>query len=46
MSISIGGQTRIDLPRDHLSYATTWYMLAIVLAVIFVVYHRRPAEGT
>lgn len=36
-----GGQTRIDIPNDHLEYALTWFGLAAVLAVIFVVYCRR-----
>ncbi len=37
----IGGQTRIDLPNDHLQYAITWYALAVALAVIYVLWHRR-----
>jgi surfeit locus 1 family protein len=37
----IGGQTRIDLPNDHLQYAITWALLAIALAVIYVVYHLK-----
>ena len=41
----VGGQTRIELPNDHLQYAITWYALAIALAVIYVVYHRRPREA-
>ena len=40
----IGGQTRVNLPNDHLQYAITWYALAIALAVIYVVYHRRPGD--
>lgn len=41
-----GGQTRIDLPNDHLQYAITWFTLAISLAVIYVVYHlRRDTDG-
>lgn len=36
-----GGQTIIDVPNNHLDYALTWYGLAVVLAVIYVVYHRR-----
>jgi surfeit locus 1 family protein len=42
-----GGTTRLGLPNDHLQYAITWFVLAGVLAVIYVVYHRpggRPAE--
>lgn len=36
-----GGQTRSELPNDHLQYAITWYALAISLIVIYVVYRRR-----
>jgi surfeit locus 1 family protein len=36
-----GGQWRLDLRNDHLSYALTWYGLAIALLVIYVLYHRR-----
>ncbi|BBK39601.1 SURF1-like protein [Allostella sp. ATCC 35155] len=36
----LGGQTRVSLPNDHLQYAATWFLLAIALAVIYVVYHR------
>jgi surfeit locus 1 family protein len=42
--IPIGGQTRIDLPNDHLQYAITWFCLAIALIVIYVLYHRGLAE--
>lgn len=44
----VGGQTRIELPNDHLQYAITWGLLAVALAVIYVLYHlklqreRRP----
>jgi surfeit locus 1 family protein len=38
----IGGQTRINLPNDHLQYAITWYALAVALAVIYIAWHRRP----
>lgn len=44
----VGGQTRIELPNDHLQYAVTWGLLALALAVIYVLYHlklereRRP----
>jgi surfeit locus 1 family protein len=44
----IGGQTRIDLPNDHLQYAITWYALAVALAVIYVLWHRgrmRPQDA-
>jgi len=35
-----GGQTRIDLPNDHLQYALTWFLLAGALVVVYFVYHR------
>ncbi|HXV25304.1 MAG TPA: SURF1 family protein [Alphaproteobacteria bacterium] len=38
----IGGQTRTDLPNDHLQYAITWYALALALSVIYILYHRAP----
>jgi surfeit locus 1 family protein len=37
----IGGQTRINLPNDHLQYAITWALLALVLAVVYVIYHLK-----
>lgn len=40
----IGGQTRINLPNDHLGYALTWYALAVVLVVIWFAWHRRRAR--
>jgi surfeit locus 1 family protein len=35
-----GGQTRVDLPNDHLQYALTWFLLAGALVVIYFVYHH------
>ena len=35
-----GGQTRIDLPNNHLQYAITWFALAFCLVVIYVIYVR------
>jgi surfeit locus 1 family protein len=40
--LPIGGQTKVNLPNDHLQYAITWYALAFGLAVIYVLYHRQP----
>jgi surfeit locus 1 family protein len=37
----VGGQTRIELPNDHLQYAITWGLLALALAVIYVLYHLK-----
>jgi surfeit locus 1 family protein len=37
----LGGQTRVNLPNDHLQYAITWYSLGIAFMVIYLVYVRR-----
>jgi surfeit locus 1 family protein len=37
----IGGQTIIELPGNHFQYAITWYVLAVALAVIYVMWHRQ-----
>jgi surfeit locus 1 family protein len=41
-----GGQTRLDIPNNHLQYAITWFLLAAALLVIYGVYvrslRRRP----
>jgi surfeit locus 1 family protein len=36
----LGGQTRLDLPNNHLQYAITWFLLALCLVVIYVIYVR------
>jgi len=33
------------LPNDHLQYAITWFSLAVALAVIYVLFHRRNARS-
>lgn len=40
----VGGQTRVNLRNQHLSYALTWFALAGGLLVIYVLYHLRPAR--
>ncbi len=40
----IGGQTRIILRNDHFQYALTWYAMALILVVVYFVYHYRPEE--
>ncbi|MBL8703061.1 MAG: SURF1 family protein [Alphaproteobacteria bacterium] len=40
----IGGQTRFQLPDNHLGYAFTWFALAIALAVIYVVSQREESK--
>ena len=45
--LPIGGQTRITLKNDHLEYAITWYSFAVILAVIYFLFHyRREGEDT
>ncbi len=36
----LGGQTIVTLRNEHLSYAITWYALAVGLAVIYVIFMR------
>ena len=36
----------VKLPNDHLQYAITWYALAVVLFVIYFLYHYRPELET
>jgi surfeit locus 1 family protein len=43
--LPIGGQTRVNLPNDHLQYAITWYALAVTLVVIYLVSRRRRTAG-
>jgi surfeit locus 1 family protein len=45
--LPLGGQTRLDLPNDHLQYAITWYALAAGLAAVYIVFarRRRRTEG-
>jgi len=40
----IGGQTRITLVNDHLQYAVTWFVFAITLTVIFLIYSYRRRD--
>jgi surfeit locus 1 family protein len=35
-----GGQTRLELPNNHLQYAITWFLLAAALLVIYGLYLR------
>ena len=38
--LPVGGQSRTDLPNDHLQYALTWYGLALALVVVFALFAR------
>ena len=37
--IPVGGQTRLDIPNDHLQYALTWFGIALALAGVYLAYH-------
>lgn len=37
--VPIGGQTRLDIPNDHLKYAITWFLVALALAGVYLAYH-------
>ena len=37
----LGRGDKLSLRNDHLGYAITWYALAAVLLIVFVVYHRK-----
>ena len=42
-----GGQTRLELPNNHLQYAITWFLLAACLLVVYGLYVRslyRPSR--
>jgi surfeit locus 1 family protein len=40
----IGGQTIADIPNNHLSYAITWFALALVLLVVYLAYHVKQGR--
>ena len=39
-----GGQTRVDIPNDHLQYAITWFSFVVALLVIYLVYHYQAGR--
>jgi len=39
-----GGQTVVDLPNNHLSYAVTWFGLAACLLGVWLAYHINKAR--
>jgi surfeit locus 1 family protein len=42
-----GGQTRLNLPNNHLQYALTWYGIALTLIGVFVAFawpRLRPSK--
>ncbi|MCH8348123.1 MAG: hypothetical protein IH901_06490 [Proteobacteria bacterium] len=34
----VGGQTRVNIPNNHLGYAITWFGLALALAGVFAAF--------
>jgi surfeit locus 1 family protein len=42
--LPLGGQTELQLSDNHLQYALTWYALAVVLTVIYVLKGLRKEE--
>jgi surfeit locus 1 family protein len=40
-----GGQTRLEIPNNHLQYAITWFLLAACLLVVYAVYVRGIYAG-
>jgi surfeit locus 1 family protein len=41
-----GGQTRLDLPNNHLQYAITWFLLAAALLGVYGSYMWKAKGGT
>jgi surfeit locus 1 family protein len=37
--LPIGGQTRLDIPNDHLQYAITWFLIALAGLGVYLAYH-------
>ena len=37
--LPVGGQTRLDIPNDHLQYAVTWFGIALALVAVYLAYH-------
>ncbi len=40
----LGGDILIKHKNDHLQYAITWYSLAIILLVIYVLFHKKQQD--
>lgn len=37
--VPVGGQTRLDIPNDHLQYAITWFLIALAGLGVYLAYH-------
>ena len=40
-----GGQTRLELPNNHLQYAITWFLLAAGLLILYGIYVQNVYRG-
>ena len=43
--LPIGRAAEVSLPNDHLQYAVTWYALALVLLVVYLLQQSRPGDA-
>lgn len=43
--LPIGRAAEVSLPNDHLQYAITWYALALVLLVVYLLQQSRPGDA-
>jgi len=41
----IGGQTRVNLRNEHMSYLVTWYSLSLLTGVLWWIKYKRPIKG-
>ncbi len=46
LNLPIAGRTEINIVNNHLDYVLTWFGLAIVLVVIYVIAHLKKNEET
>ena len=42
--LPIGAAGKIEVRNEHLKYAVTWFLLAITLLAVYIVYHTRKRE--
>jgi surfeit locus 1 family protein len=44
--LPVGARFAVEVVNNHLQYAVTWYAFAVVLAAIYLIYHRRSPGTT
>jgi surfeit locus 1 family protein len=44
--VPVGGQTRLDIPNDHLQYALTWFLIALAGLGVYLAYHWEQGRLT